>query len=122
MGILLSTNCINNESNNYSSLSDDSKSMLVYQIYLKDAKNNENALKLLDMNDKKIDITSINYNPFERLLFHKNLKYYCVPFGIVNQLYSSSDSLENYQKSLLVYKKYYSIYYYIYIMIFIIEY
>ena len=78
--------------------------MLVYQIWLKDSKNNENALKLFDTNDKKIDITNINYNPFEHLLFHKNLKFYCVPFGIMNQLYPSTDNLENYQKSLLVIK------------------
>jgi len=83
--------------------------MIIYQTYLKDPKN-DITLKLFD-NDKKIDITSINENPFKRLLFHKNLKYYCVPFGIANQLYPNVDSLENNQKSLLV------IYYNSYIII-----
>jgi len=64
VGILLSTNYLNNESDNNSSLSDNSKSMLVYQICLKDSKNNENALKLLDINDKLIVISNIIYNPF----------------------------------------------------------
>ncbi|KAL6620895.1 hypothetical protein U3516DRAFT_627533 [Neocallimastix sp. 'constans'] len=99
VGILLSTNHFNYDLKEQSSLLDNLKSMIIYQTYLKDPKN-DITLKLFD-NDKKIDITSINENPFKRLLFHKNLKYYCVPFGIANQLYPNVDSLENNQKSLL---------------------
>eukprot|EP00833_Pecoramyces_ruminatium_P004606 jgi/Orpsp1_1/1178638/evm.model.c7180000066176.1 len=100
VGIILSTNNFNNNSKEISSSIDNLKAMLIYQTYLKDPKNNDVTIKLL--NDKKIDITNINDNPFERLLFHKNLKYYCIPFGIVNQLYPSVDNLEINQKSLLV--------------------
>jgi len=100
VAVLLSSNYLNRCSEESKIPSDSSKSMLIYQIYLKDPKNND--VKILDISDKKIDIATINYNPFERLLFHKNLKYYCVPYGIENQLYPSVDNIENNQKSLLV--------------------